>query len=75
MTRRNRTLRLIAMLVVLVGTLGSLLAPAIPVQAQDDGDATTRPPEFPLEILFDDRYFLFDRQIPIAPDASDSRTT
>jgi hypothetical protein len=69
MTRRNRTLRLIAMLVVLVGTLGSLLAPAIPVQAQDDGDATTRPPEFPLEILFDDRYFLFDRQIPIAPDA------
>src|SRR5688572_19984469 len=69
MTRRNRTLRLIAMLVVLVGSLGSLLAPAIPVQAQDDGDAAARPPEFPLEILFDDRYFLFDREIPIAPDA------
>src|SRR5687768_7024186 len=69
MTRRNRTLRLIAMLVVLVGTLGSLLAPAIPIRAQDDGDAAARPPEFPVEILFDDRYFLFDREIPLAPDA------
>ena len=34
MTRRNRTLRLIAMLVVLAGTLVSLVAPAILVQAQ-----------------------------------------
>ena len=66
MTRRNRTLRLIAMLVVLAGTLVSLVAPAIPVRAQDDGDPAARPPEFPIEILFDDRYFLFDREIPIA---------
>src|SRR5688572_27276523 len=69
MTRRNQTLRLIAMLVVLVGTLGSLLALAISVRAQDDGVAAARPPEFPVEILLDDRYFLFDRQIPIALDA------
>ncbi len=66
MTRRNRTLRLIAMLVVLAGTLVSLVAPAIPVQAQDDGDPAARPPEFPIEILFDEQYFLFDREIPIA---------
>src|ERR671910_3739207 len=69
MTRRNRTLRFIALLVILAGTLVSLVVPAIPVRAQDDGDAAARPPEFPLEILFDDRYFLFDREIPIAPDA------
>jgi hypothetical protein len=68
MTRRNRTLRLIAMLVVLAGTLVSLVAPAISVQAQDDGGAAARPPEFPIEILVDDRYFLFDRVIPIALD-------
>src|SRR5215216_1257087 len=65
MTRRNRTLRLIATLVVLVGTLVSLLAPAIPAQAQEDANPVARPPEFPIEILFDDRYFLFDREIPI----------
>ena len=68
MTRRNRTLRLIAMLVVLAGTLVSLVAPAIPVQAQDDADPAARPPEFPIEILLDDQYFLFDREIPIALD-------
>src|SRR5215207_7841101 len=68
MTRRNGTLRLIAMLVVLVGTLVSLVAPALPVQAQDDTDSATRPPEFPIEILIDDQYFLFDREIPIAPE-------
>ena len=65
MTRRNRTLRLIATLVVLAGTLVSLVAPAIPVQAQDDANPAARPPEFPIEILFEDRYFLFDREIPI----------
>ena len=68
MTRRNRTLRLIATLVVLVGTLVSLVAPAIPVQAQDDANPAARPPEFPIEILFEDRYFLFDREIPITPE-------
>ena len=68
MTRRNRTLRLIATLVVLAGTLVSLVAPAIPVQAQDDANPAARPPEFPIEILFDDRYFLFDREIPITPE-------
>jgi hypothetical protein len=66
MTRRNRTLRLIATLVVLAGTLLSLVAQAIPVQAQDNGDPAARPPEFPIEIAFEDRYFLFDRVIPIA---------
>ena len=68
MTRRNRTLRLIAMLVVLAGTLVSLVAPAIPVQAQDDADPAARPPEFPIEILLGDQYFLFDREIPITLD-------
>ena len=68
MTRRNRTLRLIATLVVLVGTLVSLLAPAIPAQAQEDANPAARPPEFPIEILFEDRYFLFDREMPIAPE-------
>ena len=57
MTRRNRTLRLIAMLVVLAGTLVSLVAPAILVQAQDDADPAARPPEFPIEILLGDQYF------------------
>src|SRR5918994_7430425 len=66
MTKRNRTLRLIATLVVLVGTLMSLVAQAIPVRAQDNGDPAPRPPEFPIEIVFEDRYFLFDRVIPIA---------
>jgi hypothetical protein len=66
MTRRNRTLRLIATLVVLAGTLMSLVAPAIPVRAQDNGDPAARPPEFPIEIVFEDRFFLFDRVIPIA---------
>ena len=66
MTRRNRTLRLIATLVVLAGTLVSLIAPAIPVQAQDEADSAARPPEFPIEIVLEDRYFLFDREIPIA---------
>src|SRR5829696_6798747 len=65
MTRRNRTLRLIVTLVVLVGTLVSLLAPAIPAQGQEDANPAARPPEFPIEILFEDRYFLFDREIPI----------
>src|SRR5215217_1936279 len=68
MTRRNQTLRLIATLVVLVGTLVSLLAPAIPAQAQEDANPAARPPEFPIEILFEDRYFLFDREIPINPE-------
>src|SRR5829696_7912143 len=68
MTRRNRTLRLIATLVVLVVTLISLLAPAIPAQAQEDANPVARPPEFPIEILFEDRYFLFDREIPITPE-------
>jgi hypothetical protein len=68
MTRRNRTLRLIAMLVVLVGTLVTLVAPAIPVQAQDDGDPSARPPEYPIELLFAERYFLFDREVPITPE-------
>src|SRR5918994_926579 len=68
MTRRNQTLRLIAILMVLAGTLVSFVAPAIPAQAQDDGDQAERPPEFPIEILFDDRYFLFDREIPIVPE-------
>src|SRR5215212_4878370 len=67
MTRRNRTLRLVAMLVVLAGTLVSLVAPAIPVQAQGD-DSTARPPQFPIEVLVDDQYFLFDRVIPVAPE-------
>src|SRR5215212_3204024 len=66
MTRRNRTLRLIAMLVVLAGTLVSLAAPAITVRAQDEADSAARAPEFPIEILLDDQYFLFDREIPIA---------
>src|SRR5919112_6611280 len=68
MTRRNRTLRLIATLVVLAGTLVSLLAPAIPAQAQEDANPAARPPEFPIEILLDDQYFLFDREIPVAPE-------
>src|SRR5215207_10512725 len=68
MTRRNRTLRLIAMRVVLAGTLVSLIAPAIPVRAQDDTDPAARPPEFPIEILLGDQYFLFDREIPITLD-------
>src|SRR5215211_5261511 len=68
MTRRNRTLRLIVTLVVLAGTLVSLLAPAIPAQAQEDANPAARPPEFPIEILFEDRYFLFDREIPITPE-------
>src|SRR5215212_2298632 len=68
MTRRNRTLRLIATLVVLAGTLVSLLAPAIPAQAQEDANPAARPPEFPIEILFEDRYFLYDREIPITPE-------
>src|SRR5215213_533581 len=69
MTRRNRTLRLIAMLVVLAGALVSLIAPVIPAQAQDEGTPAARPAGFPVEILFDNRYFLFDRVIPIAPEA------
>src|SRR5215211_4152642 len=68
MTRRNRTLRLIVTLVVLAGTLVSLLAPAIPAQGQEDANPAARPPEFPIEILFEDRYFLFDREIPITPE-------
>src|SRR5829696_12577 len=68
MTRRNRTLRLVAMLVVLAGTLVSIVAPAIQVQAQDDADSTARSPQFPIEILVDDQYFLFDREIPVAPE-------
>src|SRR5215212_5651903 len=68
MTRRNRTLRLVAMLVVLAGTLVSLVAPTIPVQAQGDADSTARPPQFPIEVLVDDQYFLFDRAIPVAPE-------
>src|SRR5918998_2657177 len=68
MTRRNRTLRLIAMLLVLAGTLVSLVAPAILVQAQEDATQAARPPEFPVEILFDDQYFLFDREIAISPE-------
>jgi hypothetical protein len=68
MTRRNRTLRLVAMLVVLAGTLVSLMAPAIPVQAQGDADSTARPPQFPIEVLVDDQYFHFDRAIPVAPE-------
>src|SRR5215207_4469070 len=68
MTRRNRTLRLVAMLVVLAGTLVSLIAPAISVKAQGDADSTARSPQFPIEILVDDQYFLFDREIPIAPE-------
>jgi hypothetical protein len=67
MIRRNRTLRLIATLVLLAGTLMSLVGPAILVHAQDEGDPAARPPEFPIEIVFEDRYFLFDRQIPTAP--------
>src|SRR5215217_357626 len=68
MTRRNRTLRLIALLVVLAGALVSLVTPVIPVQAQDEGTPAARPSELPIEILFDNRYFLFDREVPIAPD-------
>src|SRR5215213_7814172 len=68
MTRRNWTLRLIATLLVLAGTLVSLLAPAIPAQAQEDAKLAARSPEFPIEILFEDRYFLFDREIPITPE-------
>src|SRR5215207_1261660 len=68
MTRRNRTLRLVAMLVVLAGSMVSIVAPAIEVQAQDDADSTVRSPQFPLEILVDDQYFLFDREIPVAPE-------
>jgi hypothetical protein len=71
MTSRIRTLRLIATLVVLAGTLVSLIGQAIPVWAQEEGDPAARPPEFPIEIVFEDRYFLFDRQIPIAPDGLD----
>jgi hypothetical protein len=66
MTRRIWTLRLIATLVVLAGTLISLIGPAIPVQAQDEGSPAARPPEFPIEIVLEGRYFLFDREIPIA---------
>jgi hypothetical protein len=66
MTRRIRTLRLIATLVVLAGTIVSLIGPAILVQAQDEGDSAARPAEFPIEIVLEDRYFLFDREIPIA---------
>src|SRR5918997_386123 len=68
MTRRNRTLRLIAMLVVLAGTLVSLVAPVMLVQAQEDANQEARPPEFPIEVLFDDQYFLFDREIAISPE-------
>jgi hypothetical protein len=68
MTRRSRTLRLIATLVVLVGTLVSLVGWAITVQAQDEATPTARPPQFPTEIVFEDRYFLFDREISIATD-------
>src|SRR5215218_409314 len=66
MTRRIQTLRLIATLVVLAGTLVSLIGQAIPVQAQDEGSPTARLAEFPSEIAFEDRYFLLDREIPIA---------
>ena len=66
MTRRIRTLRLIATLVVLAGTLVSLTGLAIPVLAQDEGGPAARPPEFPIEIVLEERYFLFDREIPIA---------
>src|SRR5215208_3473069 len=68
MTRRNRTLRLIVTLVVLAGTLVSLLAPAILAEAQEDANPAARPPELPIEIVFEDRYFLFDREIPITPE-------
>src|SRR3712207_1585869 len=67
MIRRNRTLRLIAMLVLLAGILMSLVGPAILVQAQDEGGTAGRPPEFPIEVVFEERYFLFDRAIPISP--------
>src|SRR5215218_3251503 len=71
MTRPKRTLRLIATLVVLAGTLLSLVGQAYPVQAQDNGNPgnpAARPSEFPVEIVFEDRYFLFDRVMPIATD-------
>jgi hypothetical protein len=68
MIRRNRTLRLIAMLVLLAGALVSLIGPVIPVQAQDEGSPAAAPPELPVEIVFEDRHFLFDREIPIAPE-------
>ena len=72
MIRRNWTLRFISMLVLLAGTLMSLVGLAILVQAQlvqaqDEGGTAARPPEFPIEIVFEDRYFLFDREIPVAP--------
>src|SRR5215211_5116432 len=65
MTRRIRTLRLIATLVVLAGTLMSLVGPAISVRAQDEGSPAAGLPEFPIEIVLEDRFFLFDREIPI----------
>jgi len=68
MTRRSRTLRLIATLVVLAGTMVSLVGWAITVHAQDAGSPTARPPQLPTEIVFEDRYFLFDREISIATD-------
>src|SRR5215210_4064955 len=65
MTRRNRTLRLIALLTLLVGVVVSLLGPAIRVQAQDDAQPAEPPPDLPLEITLNDLFYLFDRQIPI----------
>jgi len=53
---------------LLAGALVSLIGPVIPVQAQDEASPAAGPPELPIEIVFDDRYFLFDREMPIAPE-------
>ncbi len=39
------------------------------VSAQDEGEVAAQQSPFPSEIALDGRFFLFDREIPIAPDA------
>ena len=67
MTRRNRTLRLIAMLVVLAGTLVSLVAPAI--RSRRKMTATRRSGPRSSQSRFCSMISIFfDREIPIAPE-------
>ena len=61
MTRRNQTLRLIAILMVLAGPWCRSSHRRFRSGRKMTATRRERPPEFPIEILFDDRYFLRPR--------------
>ncbi|MBA3450416.1 MAG: hypothetical protein H0T18_04305, partial [Chloroflexia bacterium] len=67
MSSHKRALNIISALMLLAGLVLTSLLPGVvlPVGAQDDGETSP----FPVEIALDGRYFLFDREIAIAPAA------